>query len=210
MQTTRRASTAFTDELEATFGLHGQYLDLNQDAMVEPRAALSWQFRPQQRRRRGPRPAWSVGAASDAALSATPADGGYARTNADLSFMKSHHAVLAYDRGLGNDWRLKLEAYHQWLFDLPVEPTPSSYSAVNEARLRVHGRGGLVSEGTGTNMGLELTVEVLQQGLLCAGHGVAVPFALRRQRHGVGAAPPSTTPYGGEPAGRQNGPSGRT
>ena len=150
----------FTDELEATFGLHGQYLDLNQDVLVEPRAALSWQFRPQQR--------LSVAYGLHGQSVPLPillyqqptADGGYARTNADLSFMKSHHAVLAYDRGLGNDWRLKLEAYHQWLFDLPVEPTPSSYSAVNEgADFVFTERGGLVSEGTGTNMGLELTVE---------------------------------------------------
>lgn len=87
---------------------------------------------------------------------APDANGNPARTNGDLSFMKSHHVVLAYDRRFGDNWRLKAEAYYQ----SPVDSYSDSYNAVNEgANFIFTERNNLVSKGTGTNRGLELTVE---------------------------------------------------
>ncbi|HEX8656062.1 MAG TPA: hypothetical protein VF690_00925 [Hymenobacter sp.] len=68
--------------------------------------------------------------------------------------------MLAYDRQLTDDLRLRLEGYHQWLFDAPVERTPSSYSALTEgADFERPVKGNLVSEGRGRNFGAELTLE---------------------------------------------------
>jgi hypothetical protein len=149
-----------TDELAFTLGLHGQYLQENSDAMVGPRAGVSWQFRPDQR--------ISFGYGLHGQLVPLPvllyqeetSPGVYERTNRDLQFQKSHHFVLAYDRRFGSDWRIKAETYYQALYDLPIERTPSSYSVVNEgADFIFTEKGSLVSEGTGTNFGLEVTVE---------------------------------------------------
>jgi hypothetical protein len=149
-----------SDVLALTGGLHGQYLQETGDAMVGPRAGLSWQFRPDQR--------ISFGYGLHGQLVPLPilfyqqevAPGVYERTNADLEFQKSHHFVLAYDRRFGPDWRVKAEAYHQELYDLGIERTTSSYSTVNEgADFVFTERGSLQSAGKGSNQGVELTVE---------------------------------------------------
>jgi hypothetical protein len=83
------------------------------------------------------------------------------RTNLDLTFLRSHHYVFGYDRRFGTDWRLKAEVYYQDLFDIPIENSDTStYSVINEGGDFVFDeRGSLVNEGTGTNYGLELTLE---------------------------------------------------
>jgi len=151
-----QAEYKFTDELSVTAGLQGQYLDLNDDVLVTPRAALAWQFRPRQR--------LSLAYGLHGQLVPLPillyTDPATGATNTGLPFQKAHHVVLAYDHRFAGDWRVKAEAYHQWLFDVAVEDTASSYSAINEgADFIFTERAGLVGEGTGRNYGLELTVE---------------------------------------------------
>jgi len=150
----------FTDNLSWTFGLHGQYFDLTEDAMVGPRTALSWQFKPNQR--------LSLAYGLHGQMAPLPillfeeqtAPDVYERTNQNLDFIKSHHVVVGYDRKLGSNWRVKAETYIQSIFDAPVEQMASSYSVMNEGGDFVFDdRGSLVSEGTGMNYGLELTVE---------------------------------------------------
>lgn len=151
-----QAEYKFTDELSVTAGLQGQYLDLNDDVLVTPRAALAWQFRPRQR--------LSLAYGLHGQLVPLPillyTDPATGATNTGLPFQKAHHVVLAYDHRFAGDWRVKAEAYHQWLFDVAVEDTASSYSAINEgADFIFTERAGLVANGTGRNYGLELTVE---------------------------------------------------
>lgn len=149
-----------TDNLSLTFGIHSQYLNYTSDIALEPRAAVSWQVRPNQR--------WSIAYGLHAQAVPSPvlffeeqmAPGVYQRTNEHLDFIKSHQYVLAYDRNLGSDWRLKMETYYQSLFDVPVESVPGSYSVLNEgADFVFNERGSLVNDGTGTNYGIELTLE---------------------------------------------------
>jgi len=81
--------------------------------------------------------------------------------NKDMGLFKSHHGVLGYDwfipeKGL----RLKLETYYQYLFNIPVDKEPSSFSLVNTGsgfdRLFPNE---LVNKGTARNYGFEATVE---------------------------------------------------
>ncbi len=155
-----QAEKKITDNFGITAGLHSQYHDYTNDFVVAPRAALSWQVRPNQR--------WSLAYGLHAQAIPSPilffddevAPGVTAKTNQDLGFMKSHHFVLAYDRNLGENWRLKAETYYQNLFDIPVESTSSSYSILNEgAGFVFEEKGSLVNEGTGFNYGIELTLE---------------------------------------------------
>ncbi|MFB6258265.1 MAG: carboxypeptidase regulatory-like domain-containing protein [Flavobacteriales bacterium] len=87
----------------------------------------------------------------------------YDQTNKELGFTKSHHFVIGYDQGIAKNYRIKLEAYYQDLFNVPVEGygKESSFSMLNlgtslEGLPHVDS---LVNEGTGRNYGLELTVE---------------------------------------------------
>jgi len=87
-------------------------------------------------------------------------DGSYALTNKDLSFTRSHHVVLGFERSLTENLRLKVETYYQSLFDVPVEKTPSFYSVLVEgADFAPIDRDQLVNEGTGRNYGIEMTLE---------------------------------------------------
>ncbi|MEM8566469.1 MAG: carboxypeptidase-like regulatory domain-containing protein, partial [Bacteroidota bacterium] len=155
-----QAEYRITDEWSVTGGLHTQYHSYTEDQVLEPRAAVSWQAKPNQR--------FSLAYGLHAQAIPSPilfleeevASQQFARTNDDLDFMKSHHFVLAYDRSLGESWRLKAETYYQSLFDVPVESTPSSYSILNEgADFEFEEKGSLVNEGTGRNYGIELTLE---------------------------------------------------
>lgn len=155
-----QAEHRITDELSVTGGLHTQYHSYTEDQVVEPRAAVSWQAKPNQR--------FSVAYGLHAQAIPSPVlfleeevgSQQFDRTNDNLDFMKSHHFVLAYDRSLGESWRLKAETYYQSLFDVPVESVPSSYSILNEgADFDFEEKGNLVNEGTGRNYGIEVTLE---------------------------------------------------
>ncbi|WP_035558435.1 TonB-dependent receptor [Hymenobacter sp. IS2118] len=150
----------FTDRLSLNAGLSATRFELNGSTVVEPRAGVQYQVGP----------AGTLSAAYGLhsniqtlvtyAYQSRQANGSVARTNQQLGFTRSHHAVLAYDRQLTENVRLRLEGYHQWLFDAPVERTPSSYSLLTEgADFERINRGNLVNEGTGRNYGGELTLE---------------------------------------------------
>ena len=155
-----QAEHRITDELSVTGGLHTQYHSYTEDQVLEPRAAISWQARSNQR--------FSLAYGLHAQAIPSPilfleeevGAQQFARTNDNLDFMKSHHFVFAYDRSLGESWRLKAETYYQSLFDVPVESVSSSYSILNEgADFEFEEKGSLVNEGTGRNYGIELTLE---------------------------------------------------
>lgn len=155
-----QGSYKFTDELSLTAGLHAQHLTYTNDFVIEPRAAISYQLNPINRL------SLAFGQHSQTVpfpilfLREPDANGDFVATNDNLEFIRSNHYVLGWDRSLGEDWRLKLEAYYQDLYNIPVEQTSSSYSVINEgADFVFDERGSLVNEGTAQNMGLELTLE---------------------------------------------------
>jgi len=76
--------------------------------------------------------------------------------NKNLNFSRSHHLVLGYDYLVRPALRMKLEAYYQFLYDIPVMPG-NYYSQINST-------GGffndtLVNTGTGRNVGIDITFE---------------------------------------------------
>lgn len=141
-------------------GLHGLYFDYTNDFALEPRAAVNWQM--------APRHGLSLGYGMHHQTQPLPvfffrerdADGNVLATNDDLGFTRNQHLVLAYQYKPSADWRLKAEAYYQWLSNVPVDNYPSSFSILNAgADFVFPDRGSLVNEGVGTNRGLELTAE---------------------------------------------------
>jgi hypothetical protein len=87
-------------------------------------------------------------------------NGSYDQSNRDLGFTKAHHYILGYDWAFAKDWRLKAEAYYQHIFDAPVEKLASGFSILNSgADFTFPEKVGLVNNGTGSNRGVELTVE---------------------------------------------------
>jgi hypothetical protein len=81
--------------------------------------------------------------------------------NNELGFSKSHHFILANDFSINRNTRLKIEAYYQSLFDVPIDGGSNVYySLLNQGSdFTVDFTDSMVNEGTGRNFGLELTFE---------------------------------------------------
>lgn len=150
----------FTDNLTLNAGVHSQFLALNNSLAVEPRVGLKWNAT-----KSG---AFSIGYGLHSQMQ--PLDtyflqsfdslGNALLQNKEMGFSKSHHAVLGYEWTPTRLWRLKSEVYYQYLFDVPVERMPSSYSMINVgASYYPNNTTNLINEGTGQNYGVELTVE---------------------------------------------------
>ncbi len=148
---------------ELVAGLHGQYFSLtNSFVIAEPRIGLSWDMDDRQ--------TFSLGAGLHsqiqpsyiyfAALKNNPSARMPLTHNKDIDFTRSIHAVAGYRRSLTDLTQLKAEVYYQYLFDVPVEKNPSSFSMVNSgATFSRLFPDTLVNEGVGKNYGVELTLE---------------------------------------------------
>lgn len=156
VQTKMKISEALT--LHA--GFHGQYLDINDDLILEPRAAINYTVTE--------RSSISVGYGHHSQVQPLPvlfflspdATGTLQPQNQDLSFTKAHHFVLGYDYKPAANWRTKIETYYQHLYDVPVDQFASTFSLLNAGADFVFPETGhLRNDGTGRNYGIEVTVE---------------------------------------------------
>lgn len=149
-----------TDNLVFNAGLHAQYFSLNGSSAVEPRAGLRWSVKPNH----------SLSAGFGMHSQMLPAyiyfthlpsnTKPYELHNEGLGFTRSNHYVVAYDWSISQSMRLKVESYYQQMWNVPVDEDSTSFSALNQ------GSGfsrffpdTLVNEGTGRNMGVEVTLE---------------------------------------------------
>ncbi len=83
--------------------------------------------------------------------------------NKDLGFTRAHHLVLGYDLVPTDKTHLKIEAYYQSLFDVPVM-ADSSFSLINQQNNWFF-KGKLQNTGKGRNYGVDVTFErYLSQG----------------------------------------------
>ncbi|MEL6844285.1 MAG: TonB-dependent receptor, partial [Bacteroidota bacterium] len=148
-------------KLTLNTGLHLQGLTLNDNWVLEPRAALNYKANEKN--------TFSVGYGLHSQYAPLPillqqqevSPGVFEATNTSLKPTRNQHFVLGYDARLAPDWRAKVEAYYQRLDNVPVDPFASSYSLLNEGAgfTFSENKEGLVNEGTGSNIGLELTIE---------------------------------------------------
>lgn len=152
----------FSDQLTLASGIHGSFLWLNNTGAAEPRLSLRWQ----------PKPAtiFSFGAGlhsqmqlrhiyfmevlTDSALSL------YQKTNENLGFSKSMHFVAGFEQQLRDDVRLKIDAYYQHLYHIPVARQRPEYSVLNQGGgFMFQAYQYMINKGKGRNLGVELTLE---------------------------------------------------
>ena len=155
-----QAQYRVNEQWTLNLGLHGQYLDFNDTYAVEPRAAINWHFRPNQTLNLGYGLHSQTQPLTIMFHQEETSPGKFEKTNEALGFTQSHHFVLGYDLKFGTNWRVKAETYYQAIEGAAVESFTSSYSVLNSgADFVSQVEGSLVNEGTGTNYGIELTVE---------------------------------------------------
>jgi hypothetical protein len=139
-------------------GVHFLRYFLNHDNSIEPRAGIVWQLDERQSLSAG------FGLHSKIEpisiyLTNIPQNNEPNQPNKNLGLSKSFHAVLGYDLAFTEDLHVKVEAYYQYLFNIPVGTglDNDQFSVLNL-------RYGFVTipldnQGKGKNYGLDLTFE---------------------------------------------------
>lgn len=153
---------SISDNLFINAGIHGQLFALNRSAMIEPRLGIGYKLNSKHALSLGyglhghtqPKFIYFI----QTKLSESPKE--YTLSNRELGFSKSHHFVAGYDYRISTNLRLKIEAYHQILYDIPVEKQPSYFSLVNYGVNFYNEKiDSLFNGGNGKNSGLEFTLE---------------------------------------------------
>src|SRR5690606_25173548 len=147
-----------SDKLSFVSGIHLHGASLNNDLYIEPRASMRWQFQPGQALTLGFGMHGKMESLTNYFSIISDETGTDAMPNKNIGFSKAAHYVAGYENQLGANLFFKAEAYYPRLFHIPIgNKEGSSYSLINHTdgfTDRI-----LVNEGTGRNLGLELTLE---------------------------------------------------
>jgi hypothetical protein len=147
-----------TENFEINSGGHIMIFSVNGDINLEPRVGFRWQFAPGKY--------FNTGVGLHSRTESFPVYYSLIKNNygileplnKDLGFSKSFQLVTGLDLAITNNIRLRIEAYNQKLFDIPiVYKTTSTYSAINTAEELP--LSDLTNKGLGFNRGIELTLE---------------------------------------------------
>ena len=143
-----------------TAGMHVQHFLLNNSTAVEPRIGYKYQVNQQH--------ALTVGAGMHSQLQPIPVYFTRERlsqttsvlNNDKLDFNKALHAVIGHNWQVTEYFRVKTEVYYQYLYNVAVDRDSSAFSMLNVgADFNMPNNGDLVNNGSGENLGFELTLE---------------------------------------------------
>jgi hypothetical protein len=147
-------------KITMNIGVHAQEFFLNNSYAIEPRFGLKYEINSKNSLSFGYGLHSQMQPLNVYFLQTENADSSYSYNNKKLGFTKSHHFVLGYVLQPFKDWRLKLEVYYQYLYNVPVNTFSSSYSMLNTgASFKTDLEDSLTNSGTGKNYGAELTIE---------------------------------------------------
>jgi hypothetical protein len=149
-----------SDKWTINSGVYAQYFVFNERTSAEPRIGARYRINERQ--------SLSFGSGLHSQLQPITAyfnreegaNGEIIANNQQLDFNKSAHFVLSHDIQLGKNMRLKSELYYQHLYNVAVDKDSTSFSILNVgADFTIPNNANLVNNGTGTNYGLEVTLE---------------------------------------------------
>ncbi len=146
----------FNNRLTLNVGVHSQYLSVNEKAVIEPRMGLRYAINEKSSVNFG----YGLHHQSLTIYNLFVKDNLGNEPNKKLDFIRSNHVVVGYENLLTKLIKFKVEAYYQYIDKAPINSFVSSYSALNfGASFVPSDEYQLVSNGTGYNYGLELTLE---------------------------------------------------
>jgi len=142
-------------------GIHMQYYSMNDDLVLEPRAAVNYKVHPKHTLNLGYGLHHQVQPLPIQLAEKIGNTGTLVYPNRELGFTRSNHFVVSHDYKIGSSWRSKVELYYQYIDNVPVEKESSSFSLLNvgaDFGFPID-KNDLVNNGTGNNKGIELTLE---------------------------------------------------
>ena len=148
----------WTPAFQTTFGLHAYQFELNQSKAIEPRMAIS--IDNHSGGRFGVGIGWHsrIEPISTYLFKKYIANGNFFQPNKNIKPSQALHQVVSYDQRIGENTRLKVEAYIQNINQVPID------TAMNGLFSLVNYTSGIPSQvlentGKGINKGIELTLE---------------------------------------------------
>ena len=150
-----------TKDLTLNTGFHYLHYSLSKQNSFEPRLGLKWKINEKQSLNLGGGLHSRV-EDNTVYLVEIPNGNHPLQPNRNLGLGKAAHLVLGYDLNINPQVRLKVEAYYQKLYDIPISSDASeNFSVINaqSAYDFVYREDTLFNKGTGRNYGLELTLE---------------------------------------------------
>ncbi len=149
-----------SNKMDFTAGVHAQYFSLSDSwSYAEPRLGWRWKLRGGNTIDAGAGLHSQMQPLYQYTYRQPDATGKVGRLNQKMDFTRSFHGVVGYQKGFGGALSIKTELYYQYLFDIPVEVKPSSFSMINQGSgFQRFYPGQLTNEGTGKNYGVELTI----------------------------------------------------
>lgn len=151
----------FGDALTLNSGVHATFFGLNNQLVIEPRFSAQWKFHTRQSFNAGygkhsqmqPRMVYFTQTYDSIQTR-------YWETNHDVRLSRSDHFVLGYNYLMNENLRLKVEAYYQKLYGIPVSYGSPQFSMLNAGSdFSIPTVDSLVNKGKGRNYGIELTFE---------------------------------------------------
>ena len=159
---TAQASLQWEADVVPSFGFNvgvnsHLFLKGNSSTSIEPRIQLKWQTSPKNKL------VLAYGQRSQMQLLGTyfssieSEAGNFIQANQGLDFTKSRNYSIAYRQQLPKNRLLRVDAYYQHLYDVPISQTSNSFSVLNLVDGFVEEA--LVNEGSGENYGIEVSLE---------------------------------------------------
>lgn len=154
-----------SQKLKVNAGVHFLEFLLNKTYSVEPRFSMAYQMKPKHRLSLGYGLHSQMQPIGSYFAKVTLDNGMTYQPNKNLELNKAHHIVAAYNWKIDEKHSLRIEAYYQHLFDIPVgAKEDSTFSLVNDDFGFETSQ--LQSTGKGRNYGIELTFDrKLENGL---------------------------------------------
>ena len=154
-----------TEKMAFTAGLHNQFFSFNNNEKINMSIAE-------------PRIGWKLTMKNGQAISAgagmhsmtqpmytylyhqEDVNGDKVYENMDMDFSRSLHSGIGYEKAFKKSLNLKMEAYYQHLYNIPVTKTESAFSLINMGSgFQRFFPQALENTGTGTNYGVEITLQ---------------------------------------------------
>lgn len=149
------------EQMDVTAGLHAQYFSMsNSLSLFEPR--VGWKYT----MKNGQKVFAGAGIHSQTqpyyvySYHRFDNSGNKVYDNKGMDFSKAAHIAMGYEKNFKKGFQIRTEVYYQHLYNIPVTVQASSFSMINQgsgfARFFPDS---LKNTGTGTNYGLELTIQ---------------------------------------------------
>jgi hypothetical protein len=149
---------SFNDNISMVTGLHNMNILSRKVSTIEPRLSVNWKINNTNSVHLGYGIHSTTESIHNYFTKIKQDDGSFAEPNKNLGLLKAHHYVLGYEKRFTENLIGKIEAYYQYLYNLPVEnDITSNYATINEGIDYKYVE--LVNKGKGKNYGVEISLE---------------------------------------------------